>query len=67
LSPRPTRNRGELNDISWPRDELLEVALLLDRLSPDSHDVAGLENYCLKKRALVRELRRLAHWARQSA
>ena len=46
------------NGIHWPRDELLQVARLLDRL-----DVRDIERFCVQRRALSHELRRLARWA----
>ncbi len=48
-------------DISWPRDELLAIARLLDRLAPPDHH--NPERYFEQKSALslARQLRRLAH------
>jgi hypothetical protein len=56
---------AEIGNVAWPRNELLEVARLLDRLAPpSSHDP---ERYFEQKSALAHELRRLARWARPSA
>jgi hypothetical protein len=57
---RVPKTRAEINDISWPREELLEVARLLDHLAPDFHDP---EPFHIQKNALAAELRRLAPWA----
>jgi hypothetical protein len=65
FDPNKKPTRGEMNDIAWPREELLQVARLLDRLQPpSSHDP---ERYFEQKSALAHELRRLARWARHSA
>jgi hypothetical protein len=56
---RAPKTRAEIN-ISWPRDELLEVARLLDHLAPDFHEP---ELFHVQKNALAAELRRLARWA----
>jgi hypothetical protein len=50
--------RAEINNIVWPREELLEVARLLDHL-----DTRDIERFCLQRSALAHELRRLARWA----
>src|SRR6516162_4838675 len=52
---RVPKTRAEINDISWPRQELLEIADLLSRL-----DVRDVEHFCLQRACLARELRRLA-------
>jgi hypothetical protein len=57
---RIRETRAEINDIAWPRDELLEVARLLDHLAPDFHDP---ELFHVQKSVLAAELRRLARWA----
>ena len=62
---KPKTTRAEINDIGWPREELLQLAYLLDRLAPPSaHDP---ERYFQQRSALSHELRRLARWARPSA
>jgi len=48
--------RADIGNISW-RDQLLELARLLERLTPDYSD---LERFLLQKSALANELRRLA-------
>jgi hypothetical protein len=57
---RIPETQAEINDIAWPRDELLEVARLLDHLATDFHDP---ELFHVQKSALAAELRRLARWA----
>jgi hypothetical protein len=52
---RVPKTRAEINDIDWPRQELLEIADLLSRL-----DVRDVEHFCLQRACLARELRRLA-------
>src|SRR6516225_7097866 len=52
---RIPKTRAEIGDIAWPRQELLEIADLLSRL-----DVRDIENFCLQRACLARELRRLA-------
>jgi len=52
---RVPKTRAEIGDIAWPRQELLEIADLLSRL-----DVRDIENFCLQRACLARELRRLA-------
>jgi hypothetical protein len=55
-----TETRGEANNkTTWPREQLFEIARLLDRL-----DVRDIEHFCLQRAALSHELRRLAaRWA----
>jgi hypothetical protein len=55
---RVPETRAEINDLRWPRDELLEVARLLDHL-----DTRDIERFYLQRSALSHELRRLARWA----
>jgi hypothetical protein len=57
---RVPQTRAEIGDINW-RDDLLQIARLVDRLSPDRDDP---EAFFMKKNALAHELRRLAHWSR---
>ena len=57
---RVPQTRAEIGDINW-RDDLLQIARLVDRLSPDRDDP---EAFFVKKNALAHELRRLAHWSR---
>ena len=65
FSSKPKVTRTEIGDITWPGDQLLEIARLLDRLEPPSfHDA---ERYHLQKSAISHELRRLARWARHTA
>jgi hypothetical protein len=52
---RVPKTRAEINDIGWPRQELLEIADLLSRL-----DVRDVERFSLQRACLARELRRLA-------
>jgi hypothetical protein len=52
---RVPKTRAEINDIDWPRQELLEITDLLSRL-----DVRDVEHFCLQRACLARELRRLA-------
>jgi hypothetical protein len=52
---RVPKMRAEIDDIGWPRQELLEIADLLSRL-----DVRDVEHFCLQRACLARELRRLA-------
>jgi hypothetical protein len=52
---RVPKTRAEINDISWPRQELLEIADLLSRL-----DVRDVERFSLQRACLARELRRIA-------
>ncbi len=47
-------------EITWPRERLLEVASLLDRLSPP--DFRNPSLYFEQRSAIVHELRRLARW-----
>jgi hypothetical protein len=49
--------RVEVGNIPWPREELLQVAHLLDHL-----DLPDIERFCLQRSALSHELRRLARW-----
>jgi hypothetical protein len=58
----PTRTRAEWGNVDWHED-LLQLARLVDRLSPDRDDP---EAFFVKKNALAHELRRLAHWARHA-
>jgi hypothetical protein len=55
------RSRAEIGNIKWPREELLQIAWLLDRLEPPDH--RSPERYFLQRQALGNELRRLAGWA----
>ena len=57
-----TRTRGEINNLDW-RDDLLQVARLLDRLAPDWHDPNLFHE---QKSALAHELRRLARRAKHA-
>ena len=50
------KTRAEIGNVSR-RDQLLELARLLDRLTPDYSDP---ERFLLQKSALAHELRRLA-------
>ena len=47
----PTRTRGEINNIDR-RDDLLQIACLVDRLTPDRHDP---ELFHVQKNALAHE------------
>ena len=60
--PRP-QTRAEVNDIQWPRQELLQIADLLSHL-----DVRDVETFCLQRACLARELRlrRFSRLSRQS-
>jgi hypothetical protein len=60
---KPKVTRAEIGNIAWPREELLEIARLLDHLAPpSSHDP---ERYFEQKGGVSPELRWLAHWARR--
>jgi hypothetical protein len=52
---RTPKTRAEIGDITWPRQELLEIAFLLDRL-----DVRDVERFSLQRQCLARQLRRIA-------
>jgi hypothetical protein len=52
------RTRAEIGNVSW-RDDLLQLAKLVDLLSPDRDDP---EAFYLKKNLVACELRRLAKW-----
>jgi hypothetical protein len=56
------RTRAEIGNVSW-RDDLLQLAKLIDTLSPDRDDPVA---FCIKKNAVSHELRRLAKWRPQS-
>ena len=58
------RTRGQINNIVWPKNELLEIARLLDRLEPPNFRHPEL--YFEQRSALSHELRRLARWAHHS-
>ncbi len=60
----PTTTRAEIVDMVWPREQLLQLAYLLDHLAPPDHH--NPERYYEQKSALAHELRRLARWARHS-
>jgi hypothetical protein len=45
---RIPETRAEINNIGWPREELLEVARLLDHL-----DFRDIERFCLQRAALA--------------
>jgi hypothetical protein len=51
-------SRGTINNFSW-RDDLLQLARLIDTLSPERDDP---ESFYVKKNAVSHELRRLAKW-----
>jgi hypothetical protein len=53
-----TLSRAEIGNASW-RDDLLQLAKLVDLLSPERDDP---EAFCIKKNAVSHELRRLAKW-----
>lgn len=55
---RPRTTRAEFGDADW-RDDLLQLARLVDLLSPDRDDP---ECFYLKKNLVACELRRLAKW-----
>jgi hypothetical protein len=56
--PHAAKSRADYGDVSW-RDDLLQLAKLIDTLSPDRDDP---EAFCIKKNAVSHELRRLARW-----
>jgi hypothetical protein len=58
--PRKPQPSG---DIVWPRNQLLEVARLLDRLEPPSSTYP--DRYFEQKSAIAHQLRRLARWRPQ--
>jgi hypothetical protein len=53
-----TLSRAEIGNASW-RDDLRQLARLVDLLSPDRDDP---ESFYLKKNLVACELRRLAKW-----
>jgi hypothetical protein len=61
-SREPRTTRAEIGNIDW-RDDLPQIARLIDRLTSDRDD---LELFHLQKKALVHERRRLARWARHA-
>jgi hypothetical protein len=52
---RTPKTRAEVGGIAWPRQDLLEIAHLLDRL-----DVRDVERFSLQRQCLARQLRRIA-------
>jgi hypothetical protein len=59
-STRVPTTRAEFGNISW-REDLLQLAKVLDQLSPPDH--RNPERYFERRSALAHELRRLAWWA----
>lgn len=55
---RSPSTRAAINNITWPKAELLEIARLIDRLQPPNYHRTEL--YFEQKSALAHELRRLA-------
>ena len=63
VSAKPLRlesnlRRREVSNVSW-RDDLQQLARLVDLLSPDRDDP---QSFYLKKNMAARKLRRLAKW-----
>ena len=63
VSAKPLRlesnlRRREVSNVSW-RDDLRQLARLVDLLSPDRDDP---QSFYLKKNMAARKLRRLAKW-----
>jgi hypothetical protein len=56
--PHAAKTRADFGTVSW-RDDLLQLARVIDTLSPDRDNP---EAFCIKKNAVSHELRRLAKW-----